>query len=110
MAMWKYLKRYDEKIFENIFFEILSLPYFRKFSHLKISTYTVLIALFLVVLFQQMIMKLKILLVNLMSTSRLIIVSCEAKKKQQPLSELFTWTTTKKTRKRSSQAAMKASA
>ena len=41
MAMWKYLKRYDEKIFENIFFEILSLPYFRKFSHLKISTYTV---------------------------------------------------------------------
>ena len=28
--------------------------------------------------------------------SRLTIVSCEAKKKQQPLSELFTWTTTKK--------------
>ena len=42
MAMWKYRKRYDEKIFENIFFEILSLPYFRKFSHSKISTYTVL--------------------------------------------------------------------
>ena len=42
MAMWKYLKRYDEKIFENIFFEILSLPYFRKFSHSKISTYMVL--------------------------------------------------------------------
>ena len=41
MAMWKYLKHYDEKIFENIFFEILSLPYFRKFSHSKISTYTV---------------------------------------------------------------------
>ena len=41
MAMWKYLKRFDEKIFENIFFEILSLPYFRKFSHSKISTYTV---------------------------------------------------------------------
>ena len=41
MAMWKYLKRYDEKIFENIFFEILILPYFRKFSHSKISTYTV---------------------------------------------------------------------
>ena len=41
MAMWKYLKYYDEKIFENIFFEILSLPYFRKFSHSKISTYTV---------------------------------------------------------------------
>ena len=41
MAMGKYLKRYDEKIFENIFFEILSLPYFRKFSHSKISTYTV---------------------------------------------------------------------
>ena len=28
--------------------------------------------------------------------SRLTIVSREAKKKQQPLSELFTWTTTKK--------------
>ena len=28
--------------------------------------------------------------------SRLTIVSCAAKKKQQPLSELFTWTTTKK--------------
>ena len=41
MAMWKYLKRYNEKIFENIFSEILSLPYFRKFSHSKIPTYTV---------------------------------------------------------------------
>ena len=29
-------------------------------------------------------------------TSRLTIVSREAKKKQRPLSELFTWTTTKK--------------
>ena len=28
--------------------------------------------------------------------SRLTIVSREAKKKQRPLSELFTWTTTKK--------------
>ena len=28
--------------------------------------------------------------------SRLTIVSCEAKKKQRPLSELFTWTTTNK--------------
>ena len=41
MAMWKYLKHFDEKIFENIFFEILSLPYFQKFSHSKISTFTV---------------------------------------------------------------------
>ena len=30
--------------------------------------------------------------------SRLTIVSREAKKKQRPLSELFTWTTTKKLR------------
>ena len=28
--------------------------------------------------------------------SRLTIISCEAKKKQQPLSELFTWNTNKK--------------
>ena len=45
MAMWKYLKRYDEKIFENIF-EILSLPCFRKFSHSKISTYTVYVRIY----------------------------------------------------------------
>ena len=38
MVMWKYLKRRYSKIF---FFEIFSLPYFRKFSHSKISTYTV---------------------------------------------------------------------
>ena len=41
MAMWKYFKYFDEKIFENICYKILSLPYFRKFSHSKISTYTV---------------------------------------------------------------------
>ena len=47
MGMCKYLKHFDEKIFENIFFEILSVPYFRKFSHSKISTYTVQQSLFL---------------------------------------------------------------
>ena len=30
------------KRFQNFFFEILSLPYFQKFNHSKISTYTVL--------------------------------------------------------------------
>ena len=42
-------------------------------------------------------------------SSRLTIVSREAKKKQRPLSELFT-TKKQKTWKHSSQAAMKASA
>ena len=41
MAMWKYLKHFDERYSKIFFFEILSLPYFRKFSHSKISTYTV---------------------------------------------------------------------
>ena len=41
MAMWSTSSVLMKK-FRKIFFEILSLPYFKKFSHSKISTYTVL--------------------------------------------------------------------